>query len=82
MIGGVGGACALWLIVTTVAWRETRRERSERLRAAGAGTVVCPTCGYNLTGLTEARCPECGSKFTLNELMAGQPSRAGVELEK
>ncbi len=25
----------------------------------------CLTCGYNLTGLTEPRCPECGTGFTL-----------------
>jgi len=25
--------------------------------------VTCPLCGYNLRGLTEARCPECGSRF-------------------
>ena len=23
---------------------------------------LCVTCGYNLTGLTEPRCPECGTK--------------------
>ena len=23
----------------------------------------CQRCGYNLTGLTEARCPECGAEF-------------------
>ena len=23
----------------------------------------CRRCGYNLTGLTEARCPECGTEF-------------------
>ena len=23
----------------------------------------CRRCGYNLTGLTEARCPECGAGF-------------------
>ncbi len=23
----------------------------------------CQRCGYNLTGLTEARCPECGQAF-------------------
>ena len=29
----------------------------------------CLTCGYNLTGLTEPRCPECGTGFTLpNEM--------------
>ncbi len=24
---------------------------------------VCPRCGYNLTGLNDARCPECGYEF-------------------
>jgi hypothetical protein len=28
----------------------------------------CPNCDYNLTGLTENRCPECGSEFDLDEL--------------
>jgi DNA-directed RNA polymerase subunit RPC12/RpoP len=57
-----------WLGGTALAWRETARERAQRLAAFGVGTVACPTCGYNLTGLREARCPECGSKFTLDQL--------------
>jgi hypothetical protein len=28
-----------------------------------AETVVCPLCGYNLRGLAEPRCPECGYRF-------------------
>ena len=28
----------------------------------------CETCGYNLTGLTEPRCPECGSAFRTREV--------------
>ena len=27
----------------------------------------CRRCGYNLTGLTEARCPECGTGFDTDE---------------
>jgi hypothetical protein len=33
-------------------------------------TLYCPKCGYNLTGLTEDRCPECGEKFSRAELAA------------
>jgi len=33
--------------------------RRARRRAAGC----CPPCGYNLTGLIEPRCPECGTEF-------------------
>ena len=29
---------------------------------------VCPTCGYNLTGLTTNRCPECGYTFLRKEI--------------
>ncbi len=33
--------------------------RRARRRAAGC----CPPCGYNLTGLIDPRCPECGTAF-------------------
>lgn len=33
---------------------EARREQSED---------VCPGCGYDLRGLVERRCPECGTRF-------------------
>jgi len=29
---------------------------------------ICPTCGYNLTGLPKDRCPECGTHFDLREV--------------
>lgn len=29
-----------------------------------AHIVFCPNCGYDLTGLAEARCPECGQEFS------------------
>lgn len=28
--------------------------------------VPCPLCGYNLRGLQEPRCPECGRELTLS----------------
>jgi DNA-directed RNA polymerase subunit RPC12/RpoP len=71
-------AIILWLVGTVFIWRETAAERAERVKGSGKSGVTCPTCGYNLTGLSESRCPECGSKFTLDELMALQ---VGVDKE-
>jgi hypothetical protein len=78
---GILVATVLWIIASICIWRETPAERAGRLSRAGADAVVCPTCGYNLTGLHEARCPECGAQFTLDELLASQPNRAAAELE-
>ena len=70
-----------WLIATVFLWRETALERRSRLAASPQRTVSCPTCGYNLTGLTATRCPECGKQSTLDELFAAQadPQPADVE---
>jgi hypothetical protein len=32
--------------------------------------VLCPLCEYNLRGLSEARCPECGHRSSWAELLA------------
>ena len=42
---------------------------SGRDRIVTAEDVPCPSCGYNLRGLREARCPECGSSFTIEQLV-------------
>lgn len=34
----------------------------------GPGPPLCPSCGYNLTGLPEPRCPECGSWFSWSQI--------------
>ncbi len=54
-------ACSIWsspvlgLIWTVLWWDRSRRKPPGH----------CLTCGYNLTGLTESRCPECGTGFAL-----------------
>ncbi len=77
----VGTALAplLWLASTTFIFRESTAERTERV-AGAKNALVCPNCGYNLTGLTTPRCPECGKQFTLDELVASQPERGNGEL--
>lgn len=71
----------LWLVGTVIVWRETPTERGDRLGRSGSSGIVCPTCGYNLTGLKGTRCPECGSEFALDQLLASQPGRDQVEIE-
>jgi hypothetical protein len=31
--------------------------------------LLCPLCGYNLRGLSQARCPECGGEFEWAKLL-------------
>lgn len=52
-----------------------RREATQAARVVGMNNdtqhspaVRCPHCDYQLTGLTESRCPECGKAFDLSEL--------------
>jgi len=73
----VGGLVPIvWVLATVLLWRETAAERLARMsKLASHPTMLCPFCGYNLSGLREARCPECGASFTLDELAASQPQR-------
>lgn len=49
-----GGPAALVFVFLTK--RIGARHASTRL-------YICRRCGYDLRGLTEARCPECGHRF-------------------
>lgn len=44
-------------------------------RAARTGAPICPNCGYDMTGLTECRCPECGRSFELDKLWQTPPRK-------
>jgi 4-amino-4-deoxy-L-arabinose transferase-like glycosyltransferase len=70
----------LWLVGSVIVWRERPAERIERLQSAGTKVLVCPSCGYNLTGLREVRCPECGMQMTIDQLVAAQPRESSEEL--
>lgn len=69
-------ATVVWLPLMVLLWKETAAERADRIRKSAGDVVFCPRCGYNMTGLYEPRCPECGARFTLNQLYAGQQREA------
>ena len=76
LIGG-GTVPITWVLSTVLIWRETPDERLARLTTHGMPAIACPLCGYNLAGLTEARCPECGGSFTLEQVVLAR-ARPGV----
>jgi hypothetical protein len=80
LIGG-GLVPIVWVLGTVLVWKESSQERLERLKTYGTDAVCCPVCGYNMTGLREARCPECGGQFTIDELLTAQHERE-QELEQ
>ena len=41
----------------------------------------CSKCGYNLTGLSEFRCPECGTAFDLETKRKSAPSTERILTE-
>lgn len=55
----------LAVIALAVLWR---RGYVQGWHAARKTPPTCIRCGYNLSGLTQCRCPECGSEFRLEEL--------------
>lgn len=83
LLGG-GVPPIVWVLSTVLLWRETSAERAERFGGenvdgcgdGGGSRVVCPTCGYDLSDVREARCPECGVAFTVGQLLAAQPGNA------
>ena len=77
LLGG-GTVPITWVLSTVLVWRETAAERLGRLTAHGMPVVACPLCGYDLSGLKEARCPECGSSFTLDQIFLARP-RTGTQ---
>jgi len=56
----------------------TQPSHEEAAASSGGASPVedeqlyCPVCHYNLTGLTEDRCPECGSAFDRQRLREAQ----------
>jgi hypothetical protein len=60
--------------VTLQERRRRRRKKIERRYAFRLGAGLCPRCEYNLKGLTEPRCPECGLGIPASVLRDLPPS--------
>ena len=96
VVGGVGSivdsgfgvfigstfAILAWLALTVFAWQETKTERAARIRTGASRVLTCPRCGYNMTGLGQASCPECGASFTIDELIDSQPDQAATDFDR
>jgi hypothetical protein len=65
--GGIATTLAAWL-------RLYRRHAGGRPLHDESGIIDlrCPGCDYRMVGLNEARCPECGQQYTLDELVRKQ----------
>ncbi len=64
---------ASWLILVAFVWRESSGERERRISTTfvcGRVPLACPRCDYDMRGLNQARCPECGTEYTLDGLFA------------
>ncbi len=73
----VGGGLppVIWVAATVFIWRETAEERAKRLASMGGAGLCCPLCGYSMSDLHSSNCPECGAKFTLEQLLIAQRQR-------
>jgi uncharacterized paraquat-inducible protein A len=62
LVALTGGLTAL---AAYIVWR---RGYAQGWRRARAQPPACPKCGYNMSGLRQCRCPECGAEFDLDEV--------------
>jgi hypothetical protein len=61
---------ALWFAGTAYVWKDKRPERSTGAGLPSGGVLAaCPQCSYDLTGLREVRCPECGWTSTIDDVV-------------
>ena len=63
----IGGSI---LVITMTAYRAYRGKMM--YTPQGELNLNCPSCGYSMVGLEQSRCPECGTGYTLDELIQRQ----------
>ena len=67
---GIGGMLVMYAVPVLILRPRVRRLTREYLNAHGL--PICLHCGYNLRGLSQPRCPECGRAFE------AQPGKAAA----
>ncbi len=69
-------AAALWgAAMILILWLPVAQRRTKNTPLVSDDGIVqlfCPECRYSMVGLREARCPECGTAFTIDELFVRQ----------
>ncbi len=71
--------CSVAGAVTLLIWLQIwRRYAGGRVLYGQDGQIDlrCPQCEYRMVGLSQARCPECGQQYTIDELVAKQDFEA------
>jgi hypothetical protein len=74
------GAASIILVWIPPIYR-LARGRPAHNQGDGLLNVHCPTCNYRMVGLHESRCPECGTSYTLDELLSKQNFSHGRQQE-
>lgn len=59
----------------------TRAPRTSEIIPVDTG-LSCPSCSYNLTGLTLPRCPECGSEFDWDAVRRAACDKPAIAFER
>jgi len=68
VIGLLAGFLGVGLPIT---YCKRRVQRSLREQLLEIGVAICLECGYDLSALTEGRCPECGTSFVDSHVAPG-----------
>lgn len=63
----VGGLASTLAIMGAAAYQGSKGRKL--LDTAGKVHVTCPACGYSMAGLDSCNCPECGARYSLDELI-------------
>ena len=71
-----------WVMGTSLVWRDTPEEARRRRCVKAGDPLSCPSCGYDMRGLHQATCPECGTQYTLDELLIAVTVERGRASER